>query len=509
MAQFTWDPRTLLLLSFGFIAGIFARSIATVGSATALFLFILALIALGAAQEPSRRVVAGTIAAVLVAFALGVWRMDGVVLRHDPYLDAHIGKTVVLEGVVSAEPDVREENVRLSVRADTASSTAITATVLAIVPPHSSVSYGERVRVRGTLAAPEAFDTTLGRQFNYPGYLAVSDIGYLLKHASVETLSPAPYSLTGVALAAKQWYVRGLENALPEPAAGLAAGITAGDKRGLGKEISEEFRITSLIHIVVLSGYNITIVASTLMNTFGFLPLVPRLASGACVAIFFSVVTGGASASVRAAIMAMIGMTARVSGRIYAADRALAVAAAAMAAWNPYVVAFDPGFQLSVLATAGLIWISPRIAPHLAKVPETFGLREIAIATVSAQIAVMPLLLYQNGTLSLVALPANLLVLAAVPAAMALSFAAGIAGAVVSTVAPIIGVPAFVVLSYVLGVTHLFASLSFAALPIPAFSVWWLAPVYLLMGRWVLHAPAKEAAAPAGAAAEPRFVRGI
>jgi competence protein ComEC len=483
----------------GFIAGVFVRTLWTVGPVEAAWVLLVAGgVAWVAAGQEQTRPVALAIFVCAIAFVAGMWRAESARMVGDAFIDAHIGSEVTLEGVVMAEPDVREGSVRIAVRAESGVSAAgpIRAGVLAIASPYIEVHYGERVRISGVILLPEAFDTAGGRQFDYPHYLATQRIGYQMQQAQVKVLAPAPTSLTGFAIGIKQAYVHGLERALAEPQAGLAAGITAGDKRGLGKDLATDFRTVSLTHIIVLSGYNITVVADALMRALSWAPQYARFGAGGFVAIFFVLMTGGAAASVRAAVMALIAMSARMSGRLYAADRALVVAAAGMAAWNPLIVVYDPGYQLSVAATAGLIWLSPRVELWCARVPAAGGLRAVCVSTIAAQIAVLPILLYQNGLLSFVALPANLLVLAFVPLAMLFSLVAGIGGMVAGVLAPIIGFPAYLVLSYLIAIARVLAHVPAAALQLPAFSPLFVVLEYGLIWFLMLRARPTKATAP-------------
>jgi competence protein ComEC len=214
------------------------------------------------------------------------------------------------------------------------------------------------------------------------------------------------------------------------------------------------------------------------LRIFSGAPRLFRLFLGAFIAIFFALMTGGASSSVRAAAMAVIGVVGRATGRLYLASRALGVVALGMVLWNPFILAFDLGFQLSVLATLGLIWFTPIFKARLKWITEKFALREIAASTLGTQLAVLPLLLYQNGQLPLFSLPANLLALAAVPPAMFFSSIASVGGLIAGPIAPIIAFPAYILLSYIIDVAKFFASLPFASVAIGAFSAWWMFLAY-------------------------------
>ena len=93
-----------------------------------------------------------------------------------------------------------------------------------------------------------------------------------------------------------------------------------------------------------------------------------------------------------------------------------------MIAVNPYVLAYDIGFQLSFIATLGLIYLSMIMENKLGLVTERFGVRGIVATTISAQVAVLPWLFYQIGEVSLVSLPTNLLIVPLVPVTMFLVY---------------------------------------------------------------------------------------
>jgi competence protein ComEC len=178
--------------------------------------------------------------------------------------------------------------------------------------------------------------------------------------------------------------------------------------------------------------------------------------------------------------MALLVILARATGNIYNITRALFIAAVIMVLHNPYIVAFDPSFQLSFLATLGLIWLSPMIEKRFTLMPSTWGLREFATATIATQIFVLPLLLYQTGLLSMTAFPTNLLVLMFVPVTMLLGFVTGVVGFVSTLLSVPFAYVTYALLSYELAVVDLFASVPFSAITVAAFSIWWVVAAYAL-----------------------------
>jgi len=482
-------PKILWVVVLGFLAGVFLRSLFPLGSSFAWFAALLAVAVLFLGVVEKRRLpVVVIITLALLSFTGGVARMNSAVIVSDPVLTKYLGSKVTIEGVVFNEPDAREASTRIPIRAEAlitkTGTTTVSSGVLVVASSHTGILYGDRVRAKGTLRLPEAFETGEGRQFDHPAFLAKDGILYELAFAEVETVGEGSRNpLKAVSIFLKEKYLEGIALALPEPHAGLAGGITAGDKRGLGEELSDTFRTVGLTHIIVLSGYNIMIVVFGLGWLFSRLrfPRWVEFVLGVSIAAFFALMTGLASASVRAAAMASIAMVGKVTSRVYLASRALAVVAAGMVLLNPYILVFDIGFQLSVIATWGLIALSPLVHGKLSFVTERFALREIASATIATQLAVLPLLLYQSGAFPLYALPVNLLVLIIVPWAMLLSAIAALAGILLGPFAPIVAFPAYVLLAYAVGVAQLFAAMPFAAVSLPTFSAWWIVPVYGLL----------------------------
>lgn len=484
-------PSLLWAIVGGFLVGIFARSLLPLGLSFAGCAALLALSSIFFVRTKKNALI---IVCVLLAFSGGIVRMHFAVLTGDPQVTAHLGEEVTIEGVVVQEPDVRDSGTRITVETDTLitkyAKDEVGAGILVQAPPHTSVSYGDRVRAYGTLRVPESFDTGEGRQFNYPEYLAAQGIGYQLAFAQIE--STGEYGgnpIKALAIRAKELYLRGERAVLPEPEAGLAGGITVGDKRSIGPELSADFQRVSLIHMVVLSGYNITVVINAVARMLEWAPQSVRFGASGFVVVFFILMSGGAASAVRAGLMALVAVYAHASKRVFLASRALGVVAFGMVLHDPFTLAFDPSFQLSTLATIGLIAFTPLFAAHLSWVSKRFGMREIMASTLGTQLAVLPYLLYQNGNLSLVSLPANLLALAPVPLAMFFSALAALGGILFGAYATLLAAPAYLILAYIIAVGRFFADLPFAAVSLPAFSVWWVVAAYALLfgAAWRAH----------------------
>jgi competence protein ComEC len=197
---------------------------------------------------------------------------------------------------------------------------------------------------------------------------------------------------------------------------------------------------------------------------------------------------GGGPTVVRASIMAIIGMLALLVDRPYDLVRALAIAAVAMVAWNPFVLAHDPGFQLSFVATSGLVLGSSTVERWVSFVPTWGELRTIVAATLATQLAVLPLLLFQIGTVSLVAPLVNVLVVPIVPVIMAVGFAAGVVGMVSTTLALPIALVAYGLLHWVFVVVDYASRMPFASIAVPDVPLTVVALLYALLGLMLWRA---------------------
>lgn len=465
---------------YGFCSGVAIESFLPLHAPAFFFALLIACIFFGASRLYATRVWL-FIATLVFAAALGMGRTMLAPHALPNAFSEYVNADATFEGAVVRNPDVRDTSQRITVRVEEEGEAT---NVLAVVPTYPEIAYGERVRVIGTTEVPAPFATDGGRTFRYDHYLEKDGIFLLMPRAGVSVLAPPAGFFThvvGILYSVTHAFARGIEAALPEPHAGLAEGLLTGGKQGLGKSLLDAFTVSGLVQIVVLSGYNVAVVADAVMKGLSFLPR--RLAFGAAGfgIMLFVIASGSGSSAVRAGIMACLALYARGSGRTYDALRGLAAALLLMLVWNPFFLAFDPGFQLSAAATLGLILGTPVIEPYVARYVKSAFWREGIATTTAAQAFVLPLLLYQTGNLSLVSFVTNLLVMPAVPAAMAASLFAGVAGVIIPAFAPVFGLPAYAFLSYLIAIAKSAAVLPLAHFVIPAFPFALVALMYGLL----------------------------
>ncbi len=387
-------------------------------------------------------------------------------------MDGHVSSPVTLVGMVVDEPDIRETSTHLTLLVRTVEGTSIadgvSTRVLVFAPRYPEYQYGDVLRVKGELAVPKKFSEGDGRVFDYPMYLTSKGVQYQIFFPQIEfSTHENGNALIGALYRMKHGFQEKLAMLFPEPHSALLGGLLLGGKQSLGSAWQETFRVAGIVHIVVLSGYNMTIVSEWLVSTFRFLGFYGSLSMGGVGIVLFALMTGAGATVLRAAIMAIIALLARATGRTHTMGRALLLAGACMVLQNPSILAFDPSFQLSFLASLGLIFVSPVVERHTQIFRRYKVVREVFVSTVATQCMVLPLLLYQTGLFSLFSLPANMLVLPAIPLTMLTGFIAGLGAYIVPPLAHMLALPAYALLSWILFVAEGVAHIPFAAVSIP------------------------------------------
>lgn len=326
---------------------------------------------------------------------------------------------------------------------------------------YAEYEIGDEVVVSGKLERPENFLNDNGIEFDYVNFLAKDSIYFLIQYSRVELINEN-VNITNTLIKFKRNFLYRISRILPAPHAELMGGLLLGVKQSLGKELENDFRRVGLIHVVVLSGFNITIIIVAVFKLLGFLPKILKYILGILFILSFAVMVGLGATVVRATIMSLIAIFGTFVNREYDVNRSLWLAGLIMLIHNPAILLHDPSFQLSFVASLGLINISPRMSELLSFIPSKFEMREIVSATTSTQIAVLPLILNMTGDLSIVALPVNLIVLPLISFTMLLGVILGILTYLNMKIALVFGLLAYLLLAFQLYIVEIFSSLPFA-----------------------------------------------
>lgn len=454
----------------GFIAGVALRSFFDPGLSFPLLLFFVALLLFIAQYFYTNclgsSVNLKTCAFVFLFVSLGIAWYDFRVSPPATYLNSLTGGATAIRVVVADEPEEKGGKLSATVVVENEGISEKMLIKTAVVPKYK---YGDTLQLIGEIKKTENFS----EDFDYISYLAKDDIYFLMEGPKVKIISESKSpGLTGYLLMIKSFFTQNINEVLPEPHSALLAGLVLGTKDSLGTEWLNKFKIAGLSHIIVLSGENLTIVSDSAMKVISrFFSGSFASALGAISVVLFTIMTGGGASTVRAAIMALIVLLAKTTGRVYEASSALIIAGFMMVIQNPRVLVFDMSFQLSFLAVLGLLYISPHIKNYLTFVTEKAGLRGVLATTIGAQIATAPLIAYKMGTFSVVALLTNFLVLIFIPWTMFFGFLAATLNILSFYIAAPISAIAWAMLSYILFVVDFFSSLPMASINVTAASV--------------------------------------
>lgn len=325
--------------------------------------------------------------------------------------------------------------------------------------------FGDELRLVGKIRIPRTRDG--GEVFSLRRDGIRATVGFPDIEVLDKKLSLTRFERSRIAVYRRIFHVKGsfehaVNMSLAEPAASYMNGILLGTRSQIPADLTDAFKRTGTTHILAISGYNITIIAQAILWLCIF-AVRRKKALGITVAVIliFVIMTGASASVVRAAVMGMLVLAATGLGRLYDPRTAVALAGAAMVVFNPLTLVFDVGFQLSFISVLGLLYIYPVLARSTIG-EDQFGVKEVALMTCAAQIAVLPLIIYYFGQVSLVSLPVNIVVLPFVPVAMLAGFLTGIAGLLLPLFGCVVGVIAWAVGTFQLSVIRAFAAQSFA-----------------------------------------------
>lgn len=317
------------------------------------------------------------------------------------------------------------------------------------------VRYGDRVWVRGLVKPVENFS-----DFDYIGFQQAKSIYASLKSGSIIPLKrgQGPRVLQQIHQV-RQRMIDRLKQRFAETDAALVTSMLIGERAAIPDSVRDAFSRAGLSHVLAVSGFNVTILAVSIAWTAQFLGRRWFGAFSALSVVLFVILAGATGSVVRAGFMALVVITAQQSGRLVSGLYAVLHAALIMTLLNPRIVYWDLGFQLSVIATVGILVVGQlkRYESYLPVQSAVWFLLNVFAPI----IATAPLIALHFETFSVIAPVPNVLLLPLVPLIMLFGF--------LSTM-PLIGSgSAFVaelLLHFFTSAVDRFAALSFASIPL-------------------------------------------
>ena len=280
------------------------------------------------------------------------------------------------------------------------------------------LNIGDVCEVYGGLSEPENF-----QDFDYRGYLRNKNIylyGSRLKvkecryDFDYREVSDYFLSLKRGLRAFRDGLSKNIEGNMPEPQASLLVGILFGSERAFSEDFEEHLRVSGTTHIIAASGYNVTILILLCNRLFSFLKKKQSLIFSLVMIWLFCIFSGLSASILRATVMGSITILALISGNVRNIHLLIPTGILILILVTPKIL-FDIGFQLSILATLGLVYLLPSITECIKRI---FGIKKVGswieeyfFATLSCTLATLPVSISIFGKVSLVSIFANVLIL--------------------------------------------------------------------------------------------------
>jgi competence protein ComEC len=389
-------------------------------------------------------------------------------------------------GVIAEPVDTRadEDVYRVSLQSINGGAVLVPVAVYVVQHRHSTFDVDDVVTFSGTVQAPSDFVSETGRVVSYARMLRARGVHGTVKYPHVERTGHGR-TIHGALMRFGQDATKKIDELFVEPSSGLAKGILFGTQHALDPKTDTAFRHSGLSHITVLSGANIAIVSSFVFSALFMFSFIFRGVITIGAVVCFVIATGAAAPSLRAGVMGVVVLMAKIVGKQAQGLDVFVVAVLAIALWSPLSLCADVSLQLSLLATYAVIVVAPVLSQWwYPRVPEV--VREVCATTSAALIVVSPWVLFVFGTTSVSAPITNLLVVPLVPVVMMCTVAALLTSWVLPPLGSIMAMPADVLLRFIIAVART-SDTYVSMIVLPPFSIVWVFVAYLILYVWFRH----------------------
>ena len=365
---------------------------------------------------------------VVSGFLVGLWRGGNQVLSQRGF-EGYYNKEVTLSGRVRDDPSFDSEgDIRLILVDVIVDGQNQSGTVWVATNTNLQIKRSDIVEVRGKLT--KGFGTI-------PAAIFRSRIDKLERQDFVD-----------LGRDTRDWFAKGIRKSISEPEASLGAGFLLGQKTELPEKLDQELRLLGLTHIVVASGYNLTILVRFARRIFSKISRFSALSLSGFLIFGFAQLTGFSPSMVRASLITSLSLLAWYYGRKIHPLVLLPFSAAVTVVINPVYAWGDIDWLLSFASFIGVIMLSPLIHSYFWGDKKPNAIRQVFIETMSAQILSLPIILLVFSQYTPLSLLANILILPFIPLAMGLVMVAGVGGLSLGSFGEVIGWPAELLLRY-------------------------------------------------------------
>lgn len=388
---------------------------------------------------------------LIVSFLLVVLSLRFLQTNHK-VSDYNNGQFISFETTLLSEPQIVRKYQRFSVNSEKVGKIFIT------VLRYPEFHYADTVRISGSVSF-FSLKKTSNQKSQSPTNENIARSMFLPKIEAVQkdsnfTLTPIKSGLAFVS-ALRQKIISIFEKTLPRNESSLLLGIVFGIRGQMAKELMESLRISGVLHVIAASGMNVSMVGAFLSGLFSVL-FKRQVAVFTSIfgIVFYAILAGLEPSILRATVMGILAFSAQILGRQRLAFYSLFLAGFLMLFMSPDLL-FDVGFQLSFLATFGLLYLKPL----LSKISQVPLVNDDVSTTISAQTLTLPVILANFGSYSVFSVLVNGLVLWVVPILMVLGGLGAIFGLFIEPLGQLLLFLAYPLLLYFEGVVRFFANL--------------------------------------------------
>lgn len=378
----------------------------------------------------------------LASLALGNGYGGAHIAERSRY-DQFIGSYVTVRGRIREDPS-RSSSGSISLQLDSVQVNDIPMPGAVFVSVRSvrDIKRSDTVEVKGQVRSGFA---------NFPISISAPNLSRVIRSPTAD-----------IGRVVRDWFADKVRQVIPEPQASLGIGYLTGQKSALPPDLSDALKIAGLTHIVVASGYNLTILVQLARKLFLRVSKYASAVSSLVMIGAFMGVTGLSPSMTRAGLVSSMSLAAWYYGHAFHPLILLPLAAAITIAFQPSYVWGDLGWQLSFAAFAGVMIVAPLLQAYFFGDAEPSTIRQILGETIAAHAVTVPVIALSFGVVSNVAIIANLLVVPFVPLAMLLTFICGIGVIASIPFIHLIAAPTSWLLEYMVNVAYTVAEIPWA-----------------------------------------------
>ncbi len=337
----------------------------------------------------------------------------------------YLEERVELEGYVAQEPIYQHEFARVIFKVEGEE----TFFVQSNIPRFPRLQVGQVCRIYGELVEPESFE-----EFDYKEFLRNRRIYYIMRYPFLDCSEERRGLVLKNKLMDFKRDVRlEVEQRMSEPQASLFLGVLFGERRVFEEEFDEALRVASITHIIVASGYNVSIIFLGINKVFFFVPKRPRTLLTIFLIWLYCILAGLSPSIIRATIMLSLTLLAVYYGVVSNINIIFFSSAFFFILIDPRILK-EIGFLLSISATGALIYLTPVLDSWIQKVLSLTipfdNLRNLLykflqnyfVPSLACTIFTMPIIAYSFQQISIVGVVTNILILPVLEYTLILGF---------------------------------------------------------------------------------------